>query len=160
MNNDMNAVKSEPLPEGDGETFQKIVIPDVPDEIPGETVSEGLTNPQDILADIQGSEDGISPIPDDTELNQLDVVSEKECAMLLHAVYGLAAFMLKGQEPPDETIQWRGKQMYLIMVKYNLQVKYLDLAFFGLGVSSDLLMIYSTRKKPEKKEDDVIPGGE
>lgn len=153
---DMNAIKSEPLPAE--ENFEKIIIPDVSVDIPGSSENTE-TSAQDIISDITNS--GITPaeVPVNEEFDTMEIVSEQECTAMLHTVYGLVAFILNSETPPDETIVWRGKQMFIIMSRYHLQVKYMDLAFFGLGIASDIGMIYKARKikLENKKENEPAP---
>lgn len=138
--------------------FDSVTIPVVSEEISEvleENKKEDNESVKKILEDMNASESSVqdASVPENTDLDISGMISPDDCTALLHTIYNLVAFAVNGTVPQDNIISWRGKQMHIIMLRYKLNVRYLDLMFFGLGIVSDCMLIYQSRKKSEPKEE-------
>lgn len=108
-----------------------------------------------IIEDIKAESINVLPEPNSTEAGQVNntpetLLTETECTAILHTIYSLIAFSMNSEEPPKDIIELRGKQFFLISQRYNMNVKYLDIAFFGIGIAGDIGIMYKNRKIKEE----------
>ena len=82
------------------------------------------------------------------------VFSEEECESLIMVVYSFLPIMWKIPEYqfPKDAIRMRARQLALILKRYGITIKYLDVVFLGAGVAADVLGCYAAARAKKAKE--------
>lgn len=108
-------------------------------------------NPGQTLAPGQAAQPGLT----------LDDFDEEDVTNAYGAILESGALMLADVEITlkEDRIKKRGRQLYKVMKKYNLNFEYLDLMFVGVGVLGDCMNVYQQVKiaKHEKGEQTETP---
>lgn len=94
----------------------------------------------------------------------LDDFDEEDVTNAYGALLESGALMLADVEITlkEDRIKKRGRQLYKVMKKYNLNFEYLDLMFVGVGVLGDCMNVYQQVKiakheKGEQQPDSATP---
>lgn len=87
------------------------------------------------------------------ELEEIEI-TEDECEALIAVIYTIPPVLWKVPDYKfsEAAIKMRGRQLAIIMKRYHITIKYLDLLFFGAGVFTDISACYMYAREQRKKE--------
>lgn len=150
--NEAEAIKNAPEPGVKSEPKLPVV-----DNTAAQSILDELKEPE--VTPQEAKEEAVKA---EKELEVIQFTGD-ECEAFIAVAYQIPPMLFGAPDDfefPDVLIKRRGRQLHLIMVRYKLAPKYLDILFFGAGIASDMSMCYRAAKdfKEHKEQQETSKG--